>query len=97
MDEYLTLFKQRMKIYHDSEDELLKFILESSKQDVFNKIGEVDLTKDKRALELIFDRARYSYNDSSEYFSDNFQSDILDLGIVNAKWLEGDANDKSEL
>lgn len=82
-----------MKIYHDSEDELLKFILEASKQDIFNKIGQVDLTKDKRALELIFDRARYAYNDSSEYFSDNFQSDILDLSLENADWLEGDSDD----
>lgn len=93
MEKYLNLFKQRMKIYHDSEDELLNFILEASKQDIFNKIGQVDLMGDNRVLELIFDRARYVYNDSSEYFSDNFQSEILDLAFENADWLEGDSDD----
>lgn len=89
MEEYLTLFKQRLKIFHNAEDDLLLFYLEASKQDIFNKVGETDLSKNKSVLELIFDRARYSYNDSSEYFDDNFSTEIMNASIFN---LEGETD-----
>lgn len=81
MNNYLPLFKSRMKIFHSSEDELLLYILETSKQDIFNICGEFDLKECSTGLELIFERSRYVYNDSLEFFYDNFQEPILNLSI----------------
>ncbi|EAC9274055.1 phage gp6-like head-tail connector protein, partial [Listeria monocytogenes] len=34
-----------------------------------------------RARELVIDRTRYAYNDSIEFFNENFQSQITSLGF----------------
>lgn len=94
MDDYLSLFKTRMRIFHNSEDDYLLSILNASMADIFSLCGEFDLAEEHTGLELIFERSRYAYNDSLEYFYDNFQTSILNLSIR----LAGDSDgNQSEL
>lgn len=81
MDKFLNEFKQRMKISHSSEDELLVGILDASYKDIVSLIGDFNMESYVLGKELVFERARYSYNDSIEYFYDNFQQRILDLSL----------------
>lgn len=76
----LKQFKDRMKIFHDSEDENLQNILEASELDVIRLVGEGS-KEDPRTKELIIERSRYVYHDSLEFFYDNFQQRILDLSL----------------
>lgn len=76
----LTRFKRRMKIFHDSEDKELSIILNDSEEDVLRLIGE-NGKDDRRTKELIIERSRYVYNDSLEFFYDNFQQRILDISL----------------
>lgn len=80
----LNKFKERMHIFHDGEDDNLKDLLSFSIAYLESKIGEIEIEKHTRARELVFERARYAYNDSLEYFEDNFLSEILSLTIENA-------------
>lgn len=75
----LAEFKQRMHIFHDSEDENLRYILEES-IDYFSSKGLID-NKNQRLRRLIFERGRYAYNDSIEFFEDNFVGEITGLMI----------------
>ena len=65
----LGTFKERMKIFHDAEDENLSRMF-------------FDLS-DSRAEELVLERARYLYNDQVEFFFTNFQGEILELSLKN--------------
>jgi len=84
-EELLTEFKDEMNISHKSEDPKLKNLLSRSIIFVFEKCGEFDVEGNKytdiRAKELVFNRARYAYNDALEFFEDNFLSEITSLGI----------------
>ncbi|WP_096269558.1 hypothetical protein [Paucisalibacillus globulus] len=74
-----------MHIAHSGEDDNLKRMLSSSFAYIksvcgeFNLSGELDT--DLRAKELVFERARYAYNDALEYFDKNFLSDIHTLSF----------------
>lgn len=81
MDSCLDEFKRRMKISHSSEDLLLEGILEASYEDIKSLIGDFSMEAYAKGKELVFERARYVYNDSLEYFYDNFQQRIMDLSI----------------
>lgn len=81
MDRFLEEFKWRMKISHSSEDMLLISILEASYEDVKSLIGDFDMESYSKGKELVFERSRYVYNDSLEYFYDNFQQRIMDLSL----------------
>lgn len=81
IEELLTKFKNRMKISHNIEDDALKDILEASIEDITIKCGQFDINTNNRARELVIERSRYVYNDSLEYFDDNFVSSILSLNI----------------
>lgn len=81
MDEMLKEFKQRMKIYHSSEDEALSEILKASYADIRYLAGDFDISQHPGGKELVFERARYVYNDSLEYFHANFQQRIMDLSL----------------
>jgi len=72
----LEEFKDRMHITHSSEDGNLSFLLQSSYADIKQKCGEFDIQENVRGKELVFERARYAYNDALEYFDDNFLSQI---------------------
>lgn len=84
-DELLETFKNRMHIFHGGEDDNLKELLSFSIAFVEEKCGkfEIEGTKntDKRAKELVLERARYAYNDAVEYFEDNFLSEIISLSL----------------
>lgn len=75
--------KNRMKIFHDSEDENLQRILDTSEKDVLSLVGE-DAINDLRTIELIYERSRYVYYDSLEFFYDNFQEQILNISLAYA-------------
>ena len=73
-------FKERMRI-GDYEDDNLKRILEACEQDLLSKCGDYDIETEYVFRELVFERARYVYNDSLEFFQANFQSQINALGM----------------
>lgn len=76
--------KERMKIFHDSEDKNLQRVLNTSEIDVLSLVGE-NANEDLRTVELIYERSRYVYSDSLEFFYDNFQEPILNLSLEYAK------------
>lgn len=89
--ELLDTFKVRMKIFHSSEDDYLTSVLETSELDILSLVGQ-DAKEDKRTTELIMERSRYVYNDSLEFFYDNFQQRILDISLDYATHLDGDTD-----
>lgn len=84
-EKLLKEFKEEMNISHSSEDDKLKGLLSRSIIYVESKCGRFNIEGDRhtdiRAKELVFNRARYAYNDAVEYFEDNFLSEITSLGI----------------
>ena len=81
--EVLEEFKERMKL-SDDEDGNLARILRASVSDLTIKCGAYTIESDERFKELVFDRARYVYNDALEYFNSNFQSQINQLAVQKA-------------
>lgn len=81
-DEVLKEFKERMH-FEDHEDGNLIRILSASAIALKKACGEYDLT-DESFKELVFERARYVYNDALEYFSKNFSSEINSLAVNKA-------------
>lgn len=81
MNDLLDQFKKRMKISHNIEDDTLLNILNASVEDIKIKCGNFDVSVHTRARELVLERSRYVYNDSVEFFDDNFVSAILSLNI----------------
>jgi len=77
----LEQFKQRMHITHSAEDDNLKRLLSFSVASLHSSCGEFDMETNETAKELVFERARYSYNDAIEYFEDNFLSEINSLSF----------------
>lgn len=96
-NELLKQFKDRMHISHDSEDSNLKQLLSFSIAFIEDKCGKFavdgDTNLDKRARELVLERARYAYNDAVEYFDENFLSDLTSLGLDMVYAQEGDADE----
>ena len=88
-DALLSDFKARMKIFHSSEDDYLKSILEASTAEIFELCGEFDPSTYPRGKELIFERSRYAYNDQLEFFYPNFQESILNISF---DLMEGDSD-----
>jgi hypothetical protein len=82
-DRFVNDFKERMRI-GDYEDDNLKRILEASEQDLLSKCGEFDIETHHGFRELVYERARYVYNDALEFFNTNFQSQINALGMEKA-------------
>ncbi|HAM1838872.1 TPA: phage gp6-like head-tail connector protein [Listeria monocytogenes] len=80
-DDLLKKFKERMHISHNSEDSNLKELLSFSIADLQEKCGLFNVDEHVRARELVIDRTRYAYNDSIEFFDENFQSQITSLGF----------------
>lgn len=89
-DGILDDFKARMRITHHSEDENLKQILSASLSDIREKCGGFSITENERGKELVFERARYVFNDSVEYFDENFLGQLTSLAFE--LW-DGDADE----
>lgn len=81
--EILQEFKDRMHL-GDYEDDNLKRILSASNQALIESCGDYDISTHERFKELVFERARYVYNDALEYFINNFLSEINSLAISKA-------------
>lgn len=76
-----------MHIFHDGEDDNLKQLLSFSIAFVRERGGDLESDSDSLGLlakELVLERTRYAYNDSLEYFEDNFLSEIISLSIAMA-------------
>lgn len=84
LHQLLKAFKERMRIFHDGEDNNLSRMLESSEAAILSLVGSKDTT-DTRVRELILERARYAYNDQVEFFYENFQGDLMALSLENYK------------
>lgn len=80
----LKTFKERMRIFHNGEDNNLSRMLESSESAILSLVGSKD-SSDPRVRELILERARYAYNDQVEFFYGNFQGDLMALSLENYK------------
>ena len=79
--ELLAEFKARMHITHGAEDDNLKRILSFSISALKRDCGEFDVNVNETGKELVFERTRYVYNDSLEFFNDNFLSQINSFSI----------------
>lgn len=79
-DTVVTELKLRMKIFHHTEDDDLKRILSSSLIALNHSCGTFGFDNEM-GKELVFERARYVYNDSLEYFADNFSTEIMNLSL----------------
>lgn len=80
----LTTFKERMRIFHDIEDDNLSFILDSSQKALEGLLG-VDLMSIGSGKELIIERSRYVYNDCLDLFYEAYKNEIARLALENYK------------
>ncbi|MCI0372924.1 phage gp6-like head-tail connector protein [Lacticaseibacillus paracasei] len=80
VESLLTEFKARMSIYHSSEDDELKKMLQAS-YDAVNRMTGVSDINNVQFKELVIERTRYVYNDQVEFFEDNFLSTIIGLSL----------------
>lgn len=85
-------FKDRMHIFHSAEDGNLERHLRNSAVAIRRMVGDVDIEKNFEARELVIERARYAYNDSLEFFEDNFLGQITSLGLSMLPVPEGDSD-----
>lgn len=76
----LKEFKSRMKISHSTEDANLKQLLYASLVALNHACGPFDF-ENVMGKELVFERARYAYNDSLEFFSDHFLTETINLSM----------------
>lgn len=68
----LNIFKQRMRIFHNAEDDNLEYILKSSIAYITDYCNKKDL-EDEAIRELVIERSRYVYNDQVEFFYQNYK------------------------
>lgn len=78
--ELLESFKERMRIFHDVDDNNINTILNGSQEALESLLG-FDLMGIESGKELIIERSRYVYNDSLELFYDSFRNEISRLAI----------------
>lgn len=90
--EILEEFKERMHL-GDDENENLRRILSASVKALEGPCGDRDINTDEEFKELVFERARYVYNDALEFFEKNFLTRITTLGIEKALEEMSDADE----
>ena len=77
--------KDALKITWDDEDEALSKMIVRAKENLNDLIGvELDFDLNSRAKTLLLNYCRYDYNNSLEYFEDNFHKEILRLQFKEA-------------
>ena len=77
--------KRRLKIFHTFEDEHIQLLLEQSYEDIKYRCQEFDMNENNRGAELVYERTRYAYNDSLEFFHDNLLGQITSFALENMK------------
>lgn len=96
-DQNLQEFKAKMNIYHSHKDADLKNKLESSYLFIKGKCGDFTLDTPNPGLELVYNRARYDYYDSLEYFDSQFMSMVMNFSLQNLPKNEEATEDGSTL
>lgn len=79
-DDHVGQLKERLHITHSTEDKRLKSMIVASYAAIQASTGLFSID-DVRGFELVLERCRYAYNDSVEYFEDNFLSQLLSFGL----------------
>lgn len=92
----LEQFKQRMRISTTDENELsnLTEMLTNSYLAITRLVG-VDEASDPSIVELVFERARYVYNDALDEFAQNYRDEIYQRYLAN-KSAQNNDNTKDE-
>lgn len=81
----LEELKKHLRITWSEEDTELTSMLERGKKYLDRIIGiELDYTQEDLPKSLLFDYCRYYYNNSIEYFTQNFHDEILYLQLYEA-------------
>lgn len=93
-DQQLTDFKSHMHITHKAEDPYLKMLLNQAAAWVTDVVDDASLNN-PQTLELVYERARYAYNDKLGDFDKDYQSLILDRAISTYEPKEVDWNGDS--
>lgn len=76
----LEELKDYLKITWDDEDGYLQNIISRGKEYLKDLTGtEIDFDNEGPAKSLLLDYCRYYYNNSVEYFLENFRNDIVRL------------------
>ncbi|MGM9925601.1 MAG: phage gp6-like head-tail connector protein [Bacillus sp. (in: firmicutes)] len=91
--ELVEEFKERMHITHSMEDSNLKRLLSSSYEAIKRDCGGFDITSNAMGRELVFERARYTYNDALEFFQTNFLSELHSFSFSLLPEIVGEVND----
>jgi len=91
-DELIEEFKEDMHITHD--DSKIKGSLTRAVAFIRSRCGDFELNDETDvehlAKDLVFNRARYDYYESTDLFEDNYLSDITHLALL----LAGEEDDK---
>lgn len=82
-EEHVKKFKSKMNIYHSRKDSEIKDILESSYLFIKDKCGDFSMDEYSLGVDLVYNRARYSYNEALEFFDENFMSMVTQFALRN--------------
>jgi uncharacterized phage protein (predicted DNA packaging) len=82
-DDHLKILKKRLRVYHSHEDDLIKSLLQSSYDFISGKCGDFDMDDDRDGAELVYNRARFDYNNALEYFDDAYMSLVVAFSLKN--------------
>lgn len=81
----LNEVKEYLKITWTDEDDSLTNIIDRGKSNLKELTGtELEFTSNNQAKSLLLDYCRYGYNNSLEYFEENFHSEIRRLILSEA-------------
>lgn len=77
--------KDYLKITWDHEDLTLSKTIDRGKSNLEDLTGtKLEFDKEGQAKSLLLDYCRYAYNNSLEYFEDNFSKEILRMQLKEA-------------
>lgn len=82
--------KGRLKLFHSYENDHIQKLLEQSYADISYRCGVFNMKSDIRGAELVFERTRYAYNDSLEFFNENYLTNITSFAIENMEAIDYD-------
>lgn len=92
-EKHISHFKTMNRIYHSHEDEMIKTLLNQSYEFLRSKAGPFSMDTEPRGAELVYNRARYAFNDSVEYFDEHFMSMVINFSLQNLDFSEADADE----
>lgn len=80
--------KGRLKLFHSYENDHIQKLLEQSYADITYRCGDFNMDSYVRGAELVYERTRYAYNDSLEFFNENFKTNITSFAIENMEAID---------